>query len=280
VAFSGQLAVLRAFDAARLRAVDLHAWRRLSGVPLQSALTVAVSRQGESLSSGKSGEVGPSFELPEGEWEARVWLDGASSRAGELTASLAPQVVLSRATAPFATPAIVRFRTAVPAPVQIALSDQSAAAACKRIELAPVALAAGDARSGIHVAAVEPIDGRPNAYMAYEDGHAYPEGGVFWTRGTETARLVLVPDGATELHLILLIGPQSGHVTLEVGTEHLDVDLAANETREVAVPLASGAVTVPMSVRSSTDFRPADVDRASDDRRRLGCQVRPRLGPK
>ncbi len=54
---------------ARLRAVDLHAWRRLSGVPLQSALTVAVSRQGESLSSGKAGEVGPSFELPEGEWK-------------------------------------------------------------------------------------------------------------------------------------------------------------------------------------------------------------------
>ncbi len=116
--------------------------------------------------------------------EARVWLDGAANRAGELTASLAPQVVLSRATAPFATP---RDR-AIPVPrcrhrsrSRSAISPRRQPA--KRIELAPVALAAGDARSGIHVAAVEPIDGRPNAYMAYEDGHAYPEGGVFWDAG-------------------------------------------------------------------------------------------------
>ncbi len=280
VVLSGQLAALREFDAARLRAVDVHAWRRVSGPSLNSALTLGVSRQGESLSTGKAGEVGSPFELPEGEWEARVWLDGASSLAGELTARLAPQVVLGRSTPPFATPAILRFRTVVPAPVQIALSDGSSAEACRRIELAPVSLAAGAARSGIRVAAVEAVEGRPNAYIAYEDDHAYPEGGVFWTRGTETTRLVLVPDGATELHLILLVGPDGGHVTLSVGPEHLDADLAANETREVTVPLAPGTVTVPMSVRSSSDFRPADVDRASDDQRRLGCQVRPRLGAK
>jgi hypothetical protein len=114
--------------------------------------------------------------------------------------------------------------------------------------------------------------------MAYQDDHAYPEGGVFWTRGTETTRLTLVPAGATQLHLILLVGPTGGLVTLDVGGEHLEVNLTANETRDIAVPLPPGLVTVPMSVRSSRDFRPADVDHASDDQRRLGCQVRPRLG--
>ncbi len=280
VVLGGQLAAMREFDAARLRAVDMHTWRRLSGTSLNSALTLAVSRPGESPSFGRAGEVGPPFELPEGEYEARVWLDGASTRAGQLTANLAPQVVLGRSTPPFGTPAIVHFRSEVPAPVQITLSEQSSAAAWRRIELAPVALAAGAARSGTRVAAVEAVEGRPNAYMAYEDDHAYPEGGVFWTRGTETTRLVLVPDGATELHLILLVGPRGGHVTLALGAEHLVADLAANETREVTLPLAPGVVTVPMSVGSSSDFRPADVDRTSDDRRRLGCQVRPRLGPK
>ena len=209
-----------------------------------------------------------------------MWLEGASTRAGELTANLAPQVVLGRSTPPFGNPAIVRFRTVVPAPIQIALTDQSSAATWKRIEVAPLALAAGTARSDTRVAAVEAIEGRPNGYIAYEDDHAYPEGGVFWTRGTETTRLVLVPDGATELHLILLVGPRGGHVTLAVGAENLTADLAANETREIALPLTPGLVTVPMSVRSSTDFRPADVDHTSDDQRLLGCQVRPRLGPK
>jgi hypothetical protein len=278
VAFNGQLGAMRGFDAARLRAVDLHNWRRLSGAPLYSALTLAITRQGESASPGAAGEVGPPFELPEGDYEARVWLDGVSIRGGELTASLAPQVVVGRSTAPFAIPAIVRFRTVVPAPIRVVLSDPLSAAAWRRIELAPLALAAGAARSGICVTGVEAIDGRANAYMAYQDDHAYAEGGVFWTRGIETTRLTLVPAGATQLHLILLVGPTGGLVTLDVGGEHLEVNLTANETRDIAVPLPPGLVTVPMSVRSSRDFRPADVDHASDDQRRLGCQVRPRLG--
>lgn len=274
VAARGQLELMHAYDAARLRPLDLERLRRLSVPELFSALTVAVRRDPDSASGGLFDDP---FELPEGEYEARVWFGGDRPHAGEIRASLSEHIMVARTAGPLGNPSVVRFRMAVPARLRIGLTDGAAAAAARLVEIAPLQLAAGAARSGLTVTALEPVEGRPESYMAYADEHTYPEGGVFWTRGTETGHLVLVPARATELRLILHVGPNNGRVAVEVANRHLDIDMAANETREVVLPLPPGALTVAMSVRASRAFRPAEADPASDDQRRLGCQVRPRL---
>ena len=50
--------------------------------------------------------------------------------------------------------------------------------------------------------------------------------------------------------------------------------MTAGRTERVAFDLPSAASLVPMTVRSTVMFRPAEVDRSSTDMRGLGCQVR------
>ncbi len=88
---------------------------------------------------------------------------------------------------------------------------------------------------------------------------------------------MVVTAGATALRLVLHVGPTGGRVALKVGGRALDVDLQPNETRELSFPLAPGTKRVPVSAKAARSFRPADVDPGSDDRRLLGCQVRPFL---
>jgi hypothetical protein len=38
-----------------------------------------------------------------------------------------------------------------------------------------------------------------------------------------------------------------------------------------------GLLLVPITIESTTSFRPADINPLSDDKRRLGCQVRVNL---
>jgi len=275
VAIRGQLAVLHAYDASKVRAVDLGGMRRLSDDGVLSRLVLSTQRApGSSSSIGAS--AGP-FQLPEGEYEARVDFTADAGWPGELRASLSPQVVVGRTQGPLASPAVVRFTLPTPAPVSIGLTDPAAAAAVQRVEVRPVRLAAGQGRSNASVRVVESIEGIPLSYMAYADENAYPEGGVFWTRGTAASRVLIVPAGGAQLHLVLHIGPNGGRVSMDVDDRHLDVDLAANETRDVAVPLTPGRSRVALTVRAERAFRPAEVEPGSDDRRSLGCQVRPRV---
>jgi hypothetical protein len=171
----------------------------------------------------------------------------------------------------------VRFTLRTPAPVSIGLTDPAAAGAVQRVEVRPMRLAAGQGHSNETVRVVEAIEGIPLSYVAYTDENAYPEGGVFWTRGTAVSRVLIVPAGGAELHLVLHIGPNSGRVSMDVDDRHLDVDLTANETRDVAVPLTPGVSRVALTVRAERAFRPAEVESGSDDHRSLGCQVRPRV---
>jgi hypothetical protein len=265
----GQSAALEAFDAAHLRAMDPDRVRRVAGRDLLSALTRVERRD-------TTADLGGPFALPEGEYEARVWFAGDRAIDGEVRALLAQDVVLARATAPLTNPVTLRFRMLVPASIRMQLLG-GAEAAAQRVEVAPLVLAAGAERSGLAVGGIERVEGRPSSYMAYTDPDTYPEGGVFWTRGTETAHLVLVPDGAAVLRLILHVGPNGGPVTGEVGTLHFEAQLAPGETRDVRIVLPPGALAVPLTVRASSAFQPAAVEKGSDDRRRLGVQVRPRF---
>jgi hypothetical protein len=269
----GQSDALRAFDAADVRAFDPDRIRRVAGGDLDAELTTVERRD---AANGDAADLGGPFTLPEGDYEARVWFAGDRPTDGAVRVLLSRDVILARATTPLANPATLRFRMLVPASVRVDLAG-GAQAAAQRVEVAPLRLSAGTERSGLTISAIERVEGRPASYMAYADADTYPEGGVFWTRGTETAHLVLVPDGARVLHLILHVGPNGGPVTAEVGTVHIEANMAPGETRDVQMVLPPGAATVPLSIRAAGAFRPSDSEAGSDDRRWLGCQVRPRL---
>jgi hypothetical protein len=159
----------------------------------------------------------------------------------------------------------------------VGVSDVGAARAVSRIEIRPLALVPRPARDADASHVVEPVDGAVRGFMAYADDHTYPEKGVFWTRDTEQGRVVVATAGATTLRLVLHVGPTGGSVALNVGGRAMDLELQPNETRELSFPLAPGTRRIAVSARAARSFRPADVDPGSDDRRLLGCQVRPLL---
>jgi len=110
--------------------------------------------------------------------------------------------------------------------------------------------------------------------VAYIDDHTYPEGGVFWTKGTERGTVLVNPGGNSQLVLVVHAGPDGALVLLRVNGLPTEMRLTVNETREIELDIPAAVLWVPISVQSSTAFRPADVDPQTADQRLLGCQVR------
>jgi hypothetical protein len=122
--------------------------------------------------------------------------------------------------------------------------------------------------------AVESID---RGLLAYVDENSYPEQGSYWTQGTKPSRVVIATGMARTLRLILHVGPNGGAVDIDIGTVRSRLDFKPNETREFPVTLPPGPSKTAVTVRAARAFVPADVDQANEDRRSLGCQVRPVL---
>jgi hypothetical protein len=160
----------------------------------------------------------------------------------------------------------------------IQMSDAPSAAAARRVEVIPRTIVPRTERPAIAVRRVESVSGRPGAYMAYADGNAFPEGGIFWTHGTDRAEVLVSPDGAPAVNLTLHTGPLSGTVRLVIDGQTRDVEVGSGETRLVSVPVRPGHSYVTLSVQSPGAFRPSDVDAGSTDTRLLGCQVRVEVG--
>jgi hypothetical protein len=183
--------------------------------------------------------------------------------------------MVARAAPPLANPVNLSFELPVGARTSVGLSNAAAAGAVRRIDIVPRSLVPRSARDAAPSVAVEPIGEATRSFLAYVDDHTYPEGGVFWTRGTEKGTVVVVTGSGTRLGLILHVGPTGGSVAIDAGGQRIDLDLQPNETREVPISLVPGAKKVLVSVKADRAFRPAEVDSKSGDRRQLGCQVRP-----
>ena len=129
-------------------------------------------------------------------------------------------------------------------------------------------------RNDIPVRSIESLDARTGAYLIYTDEHAYPEGPVFWSRGTAQTKLWVAPAGASKMLLKLSTGPKSGAVTVTVDGQEKTVAMQGGEVKDLVFDLASGRQMVPLTVQSAVMFRPAETDATSTDMRGLGCQVR------
>jgi hypothetical protein len=274
VTVRGQLALMREYDPGRLRAFDATHLKRISPdeVLATSALTLRPTTAQE-VANPRVLE-GP-FELPEGAYEAQVWFAGNVS--ADTFVGLSDDVVLARAGGLGTNPVILKFDLPVRTPAFVGVGDPSAARLVNRVVILPLALAPRSARAPEASHIVERVAGTVPGYMAYTDERSYRENGVFWTRDTEKGSVEVVTAGASTLRLVLHVGPSGGKVALEVGGHASDVDMQPNETRELAFPLAPGTKRVSVSVKAAHSFRPSEADPRSDDRRLLGCQVRPIL---
>ena len=118
------------------------------------------------------------------------------------------------------------------------------------------------------------------------DDNAYGrEDLTFWVKGRSTAEfLVKTVEPASALDLDLASGDVATSVTVTRGWRSQRVDLAANATARVSVPLDDGFPYLGtrvwrVSIRSSGGFVPLFISGASEDNRYLGVRVQPELRP-
>jgi hypothetical protein len=269
----GQIALLHAYDPSRLRAVNASHGTRLTDDAVRQAARVELRSTAGTTSPWQA------IELPQGSYEARVWFDGDSTRSGDLDIVTPAGAVIARLGGPQVNPTTLPFEMPVTAAIGVRLSDPASQSAIQRVDITAASLVGGSSRTVDGTVAVEPLgeDRVRSGYLAYTDDAAYPEHGVFWTRGTDRSTVVVVKDPGAQLRLVLHVGPSGGKVDLGVDQKRLSLELKPNETRDVPIDLAPGTARTVLSIRADRAFVPASIEAGSTDLRSLGCQVRPVL---
>lgn len=257
------------YDGERLRVFDYSAMTRPTAEGLRQLTTLRMrpDRTGDGQLA-----IGP-FELPPGEFDAEVWFSASRPRAGEVVIG-EPRAVLGRIEGALENPAV--FPVNVPAPterVMVRAADRQIAAAVTEVRVVPRNIVPPAARDGRAARMLESVSGWPGAYLVYTDDNAYPEMGTFWSRRTAATTVLVAPGGAARLVLTLSTGPNAGTVEIGVAGDRRVVPVAAGGEQVVAFPLPQGRRLVPVTIRSSVEFRPADVDARTRDMRGLGCRV-------
>ena len=216
--------------------------------------------------------------LPPGSYEARVWFAGGLAREGEIVVSSAEGARFGRIEGALPNPATVRFDLPVgEGRLSVNVPSPALMASVIRIEIEPRSVVPRTARASVSARAIESIEDWPGGYLVYTDEEAYPEGGVFWTRGTETAHVLVAPAGASRIVLTLHLGPLAGVVRLSLAGKEYAPTVASNDLTKFEVDVPPNLRLVPMTFQCTDSFRPSEVDPSSDDVRRLGCQVRVEL---
>jgi hypothetical protein len=269
----GQLEIMDAYDPGRLRAFDYRSATRLDSAGLLRASTLSVARSPEEQIDPQRRVAGP-FGVPAGRYVARVWFGGSQPRDGDVVIAPRRGSPFARLPGPLNNPATVAFEMPAQVPFWLSLSEASTAQAVQRVEIEPIEIVPRSERVTASIRAVEAVEDRPNAYILYMNEETYPEGGVFWTRAGNRGDVLVAPAGASEILLTLHVGPTAGTVKVSVAGRNLDVEMSANETREVKAPVPAGARLVSINVQAPGWFRPAQADPKSTDTRSLGCQVR------
>jgi hypothetical protein len=261
------------YDPQRSRAFDYRSFGRANQDAVFDLSTVSAAVSTGAAESSQRIMAGP-LSLPAGSYQVRVWLADGPAPDGEVVVSASDRAVLARqgesaqnpVTVPFQVPFAVRRLT-------IAASGSLARHAVK-VDLRPTALVPPGERERATVRDFESIPAHPGAYIAYLNEHAYPEGGVFWTRGTGAASVLVAAGGARRLLLTLYSGPAAIDCTVTMAGGPQTVRTTPGQTSTLSFVIPQDERFIPMSVQASDFFRPSEVDPASTDQRGLGCQVR------
>jgi hypothetical protein len=260
----GRLDLMHAYEGPGLRAFDYARRSTIQEPGLFAATVIHVSRASGELTTGEVRFAGP-FDLPAGRFSARIQMDRSASDAAssDISVLLGNRVAIARGQASRSSEPIV-FDLPLDAPVWLAASDPAAAASAQQVDIVAESIVPGRLRPNVDVHAIEPIEGRPGALIVYADDETYPEGGVYWTRGT----------GASVLALTLHVGSVDGAVRVTVDGHEHSVTMSRDQTQRIELPLTPASHFVPVVVQAPGSFRPSDHEPGSTDRRWLGCQVR------
>jgi hypothetical protein len=277
----GAFDLIWAFDGPRLSGFDLREMRQVGADDLLRAAPVVFA--GPGANAGDPRALTPAFGLPAGAYEARVFLANGVSAEGSLEVVYRDRPSFGRAEGSLASPVVVPFELpAASGRLTVRVSNAAASAVhagtVNRVEIVPRSVVPVSERAPHLVRVVEAIPGSPDASIVYVNQDSYPEGGVFWTRGTAPAAILVAPGTATRIVMTLHLGPNAGAVSVTAAGATRAVAVEAGGTAQLEVEVPPDAAFVPITVQSSRSFVPARVDPASNDTRRLGCQVRIALG--
>lgn len=269
VAARGALHALWEFDGGRHRALDYARGGRPSADRLRDLRTLRV---GGGVVDGQFRS--DAVTIPPGAYDVVVWFKGTRPREGRVRALELPDSTVALVEGQIANPVTLRIELPVRARALTTRVDGAAAAAdVAHVDVVPLAVKAPDDRPPFQVRTFEPIPGPPHAFVVYTDENVYPEGGVFWTRGTADTQAYVAPAGARRLRLTLSTGPRDGEVRIVGPAGARTEPMRANEPREVMLDLPAGQELVPLRLGASVMFRPGEADPASSDMRALGCRV-------
>jgi hypothetical protein len=267
----GRVELLRSWDGASLRAHDYRRNLALEEPDVLRLTATRLSRTSGELNDDPHRLAGP-FTLRPGTFTARIRFD-ASTAGGAVFAVVGDRVAIARAPVRQGGETVLPFDLPVDTDVSIAVSDATLAAAAAEVSVTADTIVPRSARVNMNVHAVEAIDGRAGAFIAYADDDAYPEGGAYWTRSTNAATVYVSPAGASTLILTLHLGPAGGAVRLVVDGHDRSAILSSDETRQLDIPLAPAARLVQVVVQAPGEFRPSDREPGSTDHRWLGLHV-------
>ena len=110
----------------------------------------------------------------------------------------------------------------------------------------------------------------------FMDDHAYAEPSGFWVAGGYTARVVVAQPGAP-LQLFLRNAPVENDITIEADGTRRSIHLRAGEETAMSLPPPTPGRDTLLSVRTSSGFRPSQMDPGNQDLRQLGCWVEVRF---
>ncbi len=269
----GRSDLMHAYDGPRHRVFSYTRRTTLDTPSVLDFVTFRVTRSADEWSGDAQRVAGP-FALSAGTYSARIWFRGDVAPRGAVFLTIGDRVQIARSEdGALLNPAELTFDLPVDASVVAGASDPALAKAVAQVEIVARSVVPRSERPG-DARAIESIAGRPTAYIVYTDGQTYPEGGVFWTRGTHAGTVLVATGGASTLILTLHVGPAGGSVRVTVGGQDRSVTMAPDQTRDIVAPLSDADRLVPVTVEAPGSFRPVDREPGSTDQRSLGCQVR------
>jgi len=113
----------------------------------------------------------------------------------------------------------------------------------------------------------------------FHDDFSAGEPSGFWTRGGGTTEVTLVTgvEGEAMIPVAIRCGGIANGVTVKTAAAVERFTLEPDATRQLSIPTVAHAATgvrfAPLDILTSSGFVPAEVDRRSTDRRRLGCWI-------
>ena len=221
-------------------------------------------------------EMAGPFSLPPGRYDLQVWFDEPQTGDGQVFLSYdLTGGLVARAYGRGGSPEQVPLELPVGlTALRVAATSPELAAAVTGVRVVPrVVVGRDDRREVGRIWAVKPIGARPGAYLFFMNLYAFVDPDTNWVRGERTAELLVSPADAARMRVVIRNGGAGNRIAVTVGDHTEQLELAAWETGELALPVSPGGELIPISVASEGGFVPAEVEPGSTDTRLLGCTV-------